>query len=61
MRTGDAARRQVLFDELHRKLLEDVPLIALFNPVEIGAVRANVEGYTGWPAGFARFWGVSLK
>ncbi|MBX3502085.1 MAG: ABC transporter substrate-binding protein [Alphaproteobacteria bacterium] len=61
MRTGDAARRQAIFDELHKKLLEDVPLIALFNPVETGAVRANVEGYAGWPAGFARFWGVTLK
>lgn len=61
MRSGDRARRQAIFDELHRRLLDEVPLIALFNPVEIGAVRANVEGYTGWPAGFARFWGVSLK
>jgi len=61
MRTGDQARRQAIFDELHTKLLEDVPLIVLFQPVEIGAVRANVEGYAGWPAGFARFWGVSVK
>lgn len=61
MRSGDRARRQAIFDELHRRLLDEVPLIALFNPVEIGAVRANVEGYAGWPAGFARFWGVSLK
>src|SRR6478752_4848002 len=34
MRTGDTARRQAIFDELHKKLLEDVPLIVLFNPVE---------------------------
>jgi peptide/nickel transport system substrate-binding protein len=61
MRVGDQARRQTIFDELHKKLLEDVPLIVLFQPVEIGAVRANVEGYAGWPAGFARFWGVSVK
>ncbi len=61
MRIGDQAKRQAIFDELHKKLLEDVPLIVLFQPVEIGAVRANVDGYAGWPAGFARFWGVSVK
>ena len=57
----DKARRQAIFDELHRRLLADVPLIALFNPVELAAVRANVEGYKGWPQAMQRFWGVSLK
>ncbi len=61
MQIGDAARRQAIFDELHRRLLAEVPLIALFNPVEIVAVRANVEGFAGWPAAMQRFWGVSLK
>jgi peptide/nickel transport system substrate-binding protein len=61
MQSGDKARRQAIFDELHRRLLADVPLIALFNPVELGAVRANVEGYKGWPQAMQRFWGVSLK
>ena len=61
MRIADPARRQAIFDDLHRRLLDQVPLIPLFNPVEVNAVRANVVGFAGWAGSLSRFWGVSVK
>lgn len=61
MATSDPAKRQVLFDTLHRRLIEEVPLIMLYNDVQIAAMRKNVEGYKGWPTGQPRLWGVSLR
>jgi peptide/nickel transport system substrate-binding protein len=59
MRVADHAKRQALFDELHRRAIDAMPLIPLFNNSEISATRASVRGYKGWPAGNPRFWGVS--
>ncbi|HLW92706.1 MAG TPA: ABC transporter substrate-binding protein [Roseiarcus sp.] len=59
--TSDPAKRQPIFDELHRLYLADAPLVAwLFRNVPT-ALRDNVEGYEPWPGEKARFWGVSLK
>lgn len=60
MATSDAARRTALFEALHLQMLEDVPLINLYNGSEIAAARRNVSGYQGWPAGHPRLWGVRM-
>ncbi|TQF76600.1 ABC transporter substrate-binding protein [Elioraea sp. Yellowstone] len=60
MVTTDTARRRAIFEALHRKMLDEVPLINLYNGAEIAAMRANVSGYQGWPAGHPRLWGVRV-
>jgi peptide/nickel transport system substrate-binding protein len=61
MLTIDTAKRQALFDEMHRRFIADVPMIVLFNGSELAALRNNVKGYAGWLYPQPRFWGVSLQ
>ncbi|WP_445287578.1 ABC transporter substrate-binding protein [Variovorax atrisoli] len=60
MVTRDKARRQVLFDEMHRQMLQDVPMIVLFNASDATAMRKNVVGFKGWAPAKPRFWNVRL-
>lgn len=55
---ADPAQRQVTFDRLHRLMLDSVPLIVLFNPGDVNAVRSGVTGFQAWSLGRARLWGV---
>jgi len=61
MMIDDKAKRQALFDELHRRFIDDVPMIVLFNGSEITALRKTVKGYAGWLFAEPRFWGVSVQ
>lgn len=61
MRTVDPKERQKIFDDMHRALLADAPLLPLFNTTLIGAVRNNVVGYRGWAAVQPRYWNVGFK
>lgn len=61
MVVSDTARRQALFDELQKKFVEDLPMIPLWNSVDIAATRANVTGYRTWPASMPRLWNVSVQ
>lgn len=61
MATADPAKRQALLDTLHRRFIEEVPLIMLYNDVQVAAMRKNVDGYKGWAPGQPRLWGVSLR
>ncbi len=55
---SDPKERQKLFDALHLQMLDDVPLIMLFNPVEPWVVSRKVQGFQPWE-GMPRLWGVS--
>lgn len=61
MMIDDKAKRQQLFDELHRRFIDDVPMIVLFNGAEIAGLRKNVKGFSGWLFGQPRLWGVSVQ
>jgi peptide/nickel transport system substrate-binding protein len=61
MQTIDKTRRQALFDDLHKRLIAEVPLVILYNGADITALRKNVAGYEGWPASAPRYWNVSLR
>jgi peptide/nickel transport system substrate-binding protein len=56
--SSDPAERRRLFEALHKRMIEAVPIIGVYNPVEISAAGPTVRGYRTWPAGNERFWGV---
>ena len=60
MVSRDKARRQVLFDEMHKQMLQDVPMIVLFNASDATAMRKSVVGFKGWAPAKPRFWNVRL-
>ena len=61
MQATDKAKRQALFDELHRRMLDEVPLIPLYNGLQINAIGPRVAGFHGWPAELPRLWNVRLQ
>lgn len=60
-RTNDRARRQEIFDELHRRFIEEVPALSLYHSPDFYAVRDRVQDFTIWGGGRPRFWGVWLS
>ncbi|MGK9167199.1 ABC transporter substrate-binding protein [Inquilinus limosus] len=54
----DKAARQAIFDRLHARMAEQVPVIGLFNPVQVTAAGPKVRGYADWAPGTARLWDV---
>jgi peptide/nickel transport system substrate-binding protein len=57
---SDKTQRQALFDQLHRAMLEDVPMLMLFNSNDEFAFSDRIAGYKSWAAGKERLWGVKL-
>jgi peptide/nickel transport system substrate-binding protein len=60
MTASDKAKRQALFDEMHRQMLQDVPMVVLFNASDATALRKTVTGFKGWAPAKPRFWNVRL-
>jgi len=58
--SSDEAERRKIFDELHTKFLQDVPMLMLFNEVEVSAVSKRIQGYTPWVATKPRLWEVKV-
>ncbi|MDQ2140604.1 ABC transporter substrate-binding protein [Alcaligenaceae bacterium B3P038] len=61
MTVSDKAKRQALFDELHAAMIQDVPMLVLFNGTDVAGLRKNVKGYQTWPADKPRFWNVGIN
>lgn len=61
MIVSDKAERQALFDRLHTMFAADLPMIPLWNSVDIAAWRSNVDGYSTWAASMPRLWDVRFK
>jgi peptide/nickel transport system substrate-binding protein len=59
--TADRAQRQALFDQLERKMREDVPAIFMYSSVNTSAAKQYVTGYKSWSLGIPRAWGVTLR
>ncbi|MGO4737000.1 ABC transporter substrate-binding protein [Bosea sp. 2KB_26] len=57
---GDPAERQKLFDELHKLMLAEAPLIFLYNQVDTAGVSRKLRGFAPWVAGKPRLWEVSF-
>jgi peptide/nickel transport system substrate-binding protein len=56
--SGDSAARQALFDQLHALMLEDTPLVALFNLANVVAIKRELEGFKPWALDRERLWNV---
>ena len=54
---SDPARRQVLFDQLHALMLEQTPLLVLYNGADAWATGKRVQGFSVWE-GKPRAWGI---
>ena len=61
MVVADRPRRQAIFDRLHGMFLADVPMLVLYNGVDISGSAPGVKGYKGWAAGQPRLWGVTRQ
>lgn len=61
MMIDNPAKRQALFDDMHKRFIADVPMIVLFNGAELTALRKGVKGYAGWLYPQPRFWGVTVE
>jgi peptide/nickel transport system substrate-binding protein len=58
--TSDDAERRKVFDELHKSFLRDLPMIMIYNEVEVNAQSRRVQGYTPWVATKPRLWEVKV-
>lgn len=61
MRETDPARRRATFEAIHRRLLEDVPMVALYSSVTHGVTPRHVQGFRSWAVDAPRAWGVRLS
>lgn len=59
--TADGVQRQAIFDELHRRMLEEVPIVVTYNGTDVAAMRLGVTGYRAWPASIPRLWNVQIQ
>lgn len=60
MREADPARRIAEFEQLHRLLLDEVPIVALYSSVTHSVTPARVQGFRAWALDAPRAWGVRL-
>lgn len=60
MNTDDEGRRQEIFEQLHKMVMEQLPGFGLYFEPVVSAVRPNVKGFKTWPAGSIILSGVSL-
>jgi peptide/nickel transport system substrate-binding protein len=54
---GESERRR-LYEQLHRLMIDDVPVIGLYNAQYAAGVLKSVQGFQPWPLLIPRLWGV---
>lgn len=59
MNEADEEKRQALIEDLHRRMIEYVPIIPLFNTLSTGAYRDTITGYESSIFGGPQLWEVS--
>lgn len=58
---SNEAERTKMFDELHTRFIHDLPMIMIYNPVDVNAQQKRLRGFTPWVASKPRLWEVSLS
>ncbi len=61
MQTTDKGKRQAIFDDLHRRMLAEVPIIPMYNGLQLNVLSDRVVGFRGWQAELPRLWNVRLR
>ena len=61
MEITDKVKRQAVLDDLHKRMLDEVPLIPLYNGLQFVAANKRVQGLRTWPAEVPRLWNVRLR
>ena len=51
---------ELIYEQLHQMMIDDVPLIGLYNARITSATSTAVKGYEPWPLELVRLWGVSI-
>lgn len=57
----DRERRFATFESIHRRMIEQVPMINLFNLPIIDVASRRIAGYRTWTGGTPRLWNVCLR
>ena len=60
MVVSDKAERQAIFDELHKRFIDEVPMVMLYNGLDAGVYAKRVKGYKSSILSKPRLWEVSI-
>ena len=60
-KASEPSERQPIIDDLHARMLEQVPVIPIFNTLSTGAYRKNVVGFESTVFGMPQVWEVSKR
>jgi peptide/nickel transport system substrate-binding protein len=56
---SDPAKRKAAFEQLHKQMIEDVPMIMMYNMPGLVVVSKNLSGFKSWPLRKPRFFNVN--
>jgi peptide/nickel transport system substrate-binding protein len=60
MRETDTARRRATFEQMFARLMQDVPIVALYSSTTHGVTARHVQGFRSWAVDAPRAWGVRI-
>jgi len=58
---SDTKERGRIFDELHQRFLQQVPMVMLYNNADVDATSARIRDYVPWVASKPRLWEVKVS
>jgi peptide/nickel transport system substrate-binding protein len=59
--SSDEAERRRAFTDLHKSFQQDLPMLMLYNEVQVDAMSKRLQGYTPWVATKPRLWEVKIS
>jgi peptide/nickel transport system substrate-binding protein len=57
---ADAGRRKEIYEQIHRRTMEEVPVINLYNAPIVDVVTTRLDGYSPWIGAKPRLWNVRI-
>lgn len=59
--TADPIKRKELFEAIHKRMMDEAPLVNIYNAPIIDVVSNRIEGYEPWVGSKLRLWNVKIK